>query len=110
MATGLLFRGNGLADRVRYFAHIERGIIEPLRSTNPNVRFCFDFNRKAGLGYYPHLCFHIFVTNQPGNAVQVADGGAIDWAAKLLGNKREAMVTFGIGAELIQKLFKDGDC
>ena len=102
-----MFRDNGLADRVRYFAHIEQGIIKPLRSTNPDVRFCFDFNRKAGLGYYPHLCFHIFATNQKGNVVQIADGGAVDWAAKLLGNKREAMVTSGIGAELMQKLFKD---
>jgi len=103
-----MFKENGLDDRVRYFAHIEQGIIEPLRSTNPNVRFCFDFNRKTGLGYYPHLCFHIFAKNQKGDVVQVADGGAVDWAAKLLGNNREAMVTSGIGAELMQKLFKDG--
>ena len=104
-----MFRDNGLADRVRYFSHIEQGIIKPLRAVNPGVRFCFDFNRKAGLGYYPHLCFHIFATNQKGSVVQVADGGAVDWAAKLLGNKREAVVTSGIGAELMQKLYEDGD-
>lgn len=108
--TPTMFSDNGLVDRVGYFTHIERGIIEPLRSTNPDVRFCFDFNRKAGLGYYPHLCFHIYATNQKGSVVQIADGGAVDWAAKLLGNKREAMVTSGIGAELMQKLFKDGNC
>lgn len=101
-----MFKDNGLDDRVRYFAHIEQGIIEPLRSTDQDVRFCFDFNRKSGLGYYPHLCFHIFAKNQKGDVVQIADGGAVDWAAKLLGNKREAMVTSGIGAELMQKLFK----
>lgn len=105
-----MFRDNGLADRVRYYSHIERGVIKPLRAVNPGVRFCFDFNRKAGLGYYPHLCFHIFATNQKGSVVQVADGGAVDWAAKLLGNNREAMVTSGIGAELMQKLFQDSDC
>lgn len=102
-----MFRSVGLADRVRYFAHIELGIIKPLRSTNPAVRFGFDFNRKSGLGYYPHLCFHVYATNQKGTVVQIADGGAVDWAAKLLGNEREAMVTSGIGAELIQKLFKN---
>jgi len=37
--------------------------------------------------------------------VQVADGGVVDWAAKLLSNGREAMVTSGLGAELMQKLF-----
>ncbi len=104
-----MFKNNGLDDKTNYFAYIERGIIEPLRSTNPNVKFCFDFNRKAGLGYYPHLCFHIFAKNQKGDVIQIADGGAVDWAAKLLGNKREAMVTSGIGAELIQKLFKSRD-
>jgi hypothetical protein len=102
-----MFSENGLTDKINYFEHIERDIIDPLRSTNPNVRFCFDFNRKAGLGYYLHLCFHIYATNQKGNVVQIADGGAVDWAAKLLGNKREAMVTSGIGAELMQKLFKE---
>lgn len=105
-----MFENNGLSDRVKYFSHIERVIIEPLRVTNPEVRFRFDFNRKAGLGYYPHLCFHIFATNRKGVVVQVADGGAVDWAAKLLGNRREAMVTSGIGSELIQKLFQNSDC
>jgi histidyl-tRNA synthetase len=100
-----MFRDNGLADRVRYFSHIEQGIIGPLRAVNPNVRFCLDFSRKAGLGYYPHLCFHIFASNRKGDVVQIADGGAVDWAAKLLGNNREAMVTSGIGSELMQKLF-----
>lgn len=101
-----MFSDNGLADKVKHFANIEQSIIEPLRSINPNVRFCLDFNRKAGLGYYQHLCFHIYATNQKGSAVQIADGGAVDWSAKLLGNKREAMVISGIGTELMQKLFK----
>ncbi len=105
-----MFENNSLVNRVKYFSHIERGIIEPLRATNPEVRFRFDFNRKAGLGYYPHLCFHIFATNQKGDVIQVADGGAVDWAAKLLGNRREAMVTSGIGSELMQKLFLNNDC
>lgn len=100
-----LFIRNGLIDYVKYFTCVESGIVEQLRATYPEVRFCFDFNRKAGLGYYPHLCFHIFASNKKNNVVQVADGGAVDWAAKLLGNRREAMVTSGIGAELMQKLF-----
>lgn len=100
-----MFKDNGLADRVGYFSHIEQGILNPLREVNQGVRFCFDFNRKVGLGYYPHLCFHIFASNRKGDVVQIADGGAVDWAAKLLGNNREAMVTSGIGSELMQKLF-----
>lgn len=103
--TQLMFSKCQLDDRVPYLSRIEGGIIEPLRALYPLVRFCFDFNRKAGLGYYPHLCFHIFASNQDGNMIQLADGGAVDWAANLLGNRKEAMVTSGIGSELMQKLF-----
>jgi len=101
-----MFRKNGLTDKVRYFSFIEKGVLTPLRANNPGIRFCFDFNRKSGLGYYPNLCFHIFATNLEGKVVQVADGGAVDWSAKLLGNKKEAMVISGIGSELTQKMFK----
>ncbi len=108
--TQALFEDNGLANRVKYYSHIERKVMEPLRAANSGVRFSFDFNRKAGLGYYPHLCFHINATNKNGDVVQLADGGAVEWAAKLLGNGREAMVTSGIGSELVQKLFQDSKC
>ena len=95
----------GLTDQTGYFSNLERGIIDPIREQYKNVRFCFDFARKDGLGYYPHICFHIFATTKTGRRVQLADGGAVDWLAKLLGNQKEAMVTSGIGSELIQKLF-----
>jgi len=103
-----MFRDINVTDRVRYFQRIEQGIMKPLRAISPGVRFCFDFNRKSGLGYYPHLCFHIFATNQTGSVIQVADGGAVDWSAKLLNNNREAMIVSGIGTELMQKLFQKG--
>lgn len=95
----------GLMDQTAYFSHIEKGILNPIRQQYQNVRFYFDFSRKDGLGYYPHICFHIFAATRAGRRVQLADGGAVDWLAKLLGNRKEAMVTSGIGSELIQKLF-----
>ncbi len=101
-----MFRKNELTDKVRHFSYIEQDVLTPLRATNTEIRFCFDFNRKSGLGYYPNLCFHIFATDQEGRVVQIADGGVVDWSAKLLGNKKEAMVISGIGSELTQKMFK----
>ncbi|MFA5195840.1 MAG: hypothetical protein WC401_08605 [Bacteroidales bacterium] len=95
----------GLVDQTAYFSHLEEGIISPIRKKYQNVRFCFDFSRKDGLGYYPHICFHIFAKTRDGRCLQLADGGAVDWLAKLLNNKKEAMVTSGIGSELIQKFF-----
>ena len=84
----------------------EERIIKPLRDRYPNVRFSFDFARKAGLGYYEHLCYHIFAENKDGRDVQLADGGSVDWLSKLLSSKKERMVTSGFGCELIQNLFK----
>lgn len=94
-----------LPDYSRYFQRIDDNILSLLRIKYPKIRFCFDFVRKGGIGYYPHLCFHIFACKRDGKTVQLGDGGAVDWLAKLLGNRREAMVTSGIGSELIQKLF-----
>ncbi len=102
-----LFKRNNLPVRTGYFAHIEKTLIAPLRTKHAGIRFCFDFSRKSGLGYYQHLCFHIFGATQNNHTVQLADGGIVDWAAKLLGTKKEAMVISGIGAELVQKLFSD---
>jgi len=103
--TPAAFARLGLEDRSGYFSVVEDKIISPLRIKYPNVRFCFDFTRKAGLGYYPHLCFHIFARSRTRTRIQVCDGGAVDWLTKLLGSPREAMVISGIGAELMQKLF-----
>jgi len=84
----------------------EERIIKPLRDQYPNVRFSFDFARKAGLGYYEHLCYHIFAETKDGRCVQLADGGSVDWLSKLLSSKKERMVTSGFGCELIQNLFR----
>jgi len=99
------FLRHGLTDQTAYFSHLENDILNPIRQQYQNIRFCFDFSRKDGLGYYPHICFHIFAKDRNGRHVQLADGGAVDWLAKLLNNQKEAMVTSGIGSELIQKLF-----
>ncbi|MFA5355229.1 MAG: hypothetical protein WC302_00625 [Candidatus Paceibacterota bacterium] len=100
-----IFEGIGIANHKEYYTNTEHRLMAPLREMYPQVRFCFDFNRKAGLGYYLHLCFHIFASNQKGDMIQLSDGGAMDWAAKLLNNRKEVMVASVIGGELLQRLF-----
>lgn len=95
----------GMRDFSRYYAGIYKDIVVNLKKTYPNVQFNFDFNRKAGLGYYRNLCFHIFGEDESGNTIQLADGGSVDWLAKLKNDNKNTMVISGIGAELIQKLF-----
>lgn len=95
----------GLDDLVRSSKLAEKRILDPLRIRYPHVHFGFDFARKAGLGYYEHLCYHIFAETMDGRCVQLADGGSVDWLSKLLSSKKERMVTSGFGCELIQNLF-----
>jgi hypothetical protein len=53
-----------------------------------------EVGRKAAAGYYAGFCFHIFAGD-----MQLADGGAVDWGAKLTGNGKERMVISGCGVE-----------
>lgn len=99
------FSDIGLADYSAYYKHVYNDIILDLKSSFPDVDFKIDFNRKAGLGYYQNICFHIFGDTPNGNTIQLADGGSVDWLAKLKADNKQSMVTSGIGAELIQKLF-----
>lgn len=96
---------HGLENKIPYFMVLEQRILQPLRKKYIEVRFCFDFTRKAGLGYYQKACFHIFASNFEGRNIQLADGGSVDWLEKFLHNKKERATTSGFGAELIQKLF-----
>ena len=90
-----------------YLFAIEKLLLEKLKNKYKNVKFSFDFARKAGLGYYNNACFHIFGSNSEGETIQIADDGTVDWLAKLTNNNKEQCVTSGFGAELIQKLFYD---
>lgn len=56
-------------------------------------------DRTAGRGYYTGFCFHLFIRLVDGNELQIADGGAVDWAARLLSDSRERMVIGGLGLE-----------
>lgn len=79
-------------------------IIKELKEKYPKVNFYIDMQRKAGLGYYNGICFHIY-SNVNDNKIQLSDGGVSDWCAQLLSDHNEQTVTSGFGAELILKLF-----
>ena len=96
---------HGLTKHVNTLKLTEDQILRPLRAKYPSVKFGFDLARKAGLGYYTQICYHVFAKNRSGRRVQLADGGDTDWLTKLLSSKKERMVTSGFGCELIQALF-----
>jgi hypothetical protein len=53
--------------------------------------------------YYHHTRFSINIDHN-GSALNLGDGGFVDWAQKLTSNSKEQMFTSGIGLELLIKL------
>ncbi|MDF2981539.1 MAG: hypothetical protein K0Q69_1311 [Devosia sp.] len=58
-----------------------------------------EVGREAAGGYYAGFCFHIFA-----GEMQLADGGVVDWGAKLTGNGKERLVISGCGVERLLTL------
>jgi hypothetical protein len=61
-------------------------------------RLLIDLTRTDGIAYYDGLQLRADATCQ-GAEREVADGGSVDWAARLLSDRREHLFTSGIGLE-----------
>jgi hypothetical protein len=64
----------------------------------PRARLLVDLSRTHAVTYYRGLQISIDV-DADGVHRSVADGGSVDWAARLLSNRREQLFTSGIGLE-----------
>lgn len=84
---------------------MEEHVVSVLRDEFPHIRFYFDLNRTAGIGYYTHVCFKITATNDQSDRYPICDGGMTDWTQKLLSQKKERLLTSGIGSELFIRAF-----
>lgn len=74
-------------------------IVEPMAQRFPAVRFEFDHDRQSGKpGYYIRTCFKIWLTTSA-EEVNLADGGFTDWTQRLLSNRKERLLTSGLGTE-----------
>jgi hypothetical protein len=62
-----------------------------------------DPDRPAGRGYYAGLCFRAFVV-RGSERIDIGDGGLVDWTARLLGNRKERLVTSAIGLDRLASL------
>ncbi len=77
------------------------GILDAARQAcgaTPNVAVVEDPDRVAGRGYYRDLCFKVIVHPGP-DEVEIGDGGFTDWTAQLLGNRKERLLTSGLGLD-----------
>ncbi len=57
-----------------------------------------DAERAAADGYYAGFCFNLWLDTEDGRR-QLADGGAVDWVAKLTSNGKERALISGCGID-----------
>ncbi len=78
---------------------LEERVIRPLAQRFPEVHFAFDHARQDGKpGYYVRTCFKIGLVTHAGE-VDLADGGFTDWTERLLSDRKERVLTSGLGTE-----------
>lgn len=82
---------------------VRREVVERLAPEYPEAQFRFRLDRLEGLGYYTGLCFHVSPLAPDGMRYPVVDGGFTDWTARLLEDKKERLLTSGIGSEFVCK-------
>ena len=85
---------------------IEEVVFAPLAMHHKDVRFTIDRTRTAAASYYRGLMLNVAVRPRGRESLSVADGGATDWAARLLSDRREQMVVSGIGLEILAQLLR----
>ncbi|MEQ9442034.1 MAG: hypothetical protein RIG62_23545 [Cyclobacteriaceae bacterium] len=57
--------------------------------------------------YYQQVQYKIYL-QLPGQMIDLADGGVVDWTQKLLSNRKHRLFISGTGLELVHKLAKQG--
>lgn len=98
-----------LRPHLDYLQIAEKRVVQNLKEKYPFVRFYFDLERCAGMGYYSDICYKLVAENKKGVAYPLADGGASNWTQKLLQNKKERFFSGGFGSELFCRMFSVND-
>ena len=80
-------------------------MVPALARDAPRVRVRLDGARLAGIGYYRGLALQLWLTTADGVALPVGDGGFTPWTQRLLGDRKERLLTSGLGLELLLKRF-----
>jgi hypothetical protein len=80
--------------------------IKTLMASRKEVIVDTESNSEYGKGYYKRLRFMINIINRNNIEFNYVDGGYTDWTSKLLNNKKERLLTSGIGTYLFLRTIK----
>ncbi len=98
--------GPGIERLVR----LKSEVLDILRTEFPEAEFSFNLARLEGLNYYRGFCLRISPEAADGARFPVVDGGFTDWTARLLQNKKERLLTSGIGTEFVCFRYRWSGC
>jgi hypothetical protein len=84
---------------------VQAQVLDPLCAAFADVQAEFDPHRQAGRGYYTGLCFHIYAKDGDGKERFLVDGGLTTWTQTLLSDRKERLMTSGIGSERVCSVF-----
>jgi hypothetical protein len=78
-------------------------VAEAVREHVSRAEVLDDPERESGRGYYTGLCFKVLASgpDEPDEPVDVGDGGFVTWTQKLLDNRKERLITSGIGIDRV---------
>ncbi len=85
---------------------VKERVVDALQPEFPEAEFRFNLARLEGLGYYTGLCLRISPTAPDGVRYPITDGGFPDWTARLLQDKKERLLTTGIGSEFVCRRYR----
>jgi hypothetical protein len=80
-------------------------VFVPLAAEFPGARLGFRPCRLHAVGYYHGISFNLDA-KLGGTVFSVADGGTVDWAQRLLSDRRERLLVSGIGTERVARLLE----
>jgi hypothetical protein len=85
---------------------LERGVIAKLATKHGEVAFALDQERQSSRGYYTWAGFQINANDPEGAECFLVDGGFVNWAEKLMSNRKERLLISGMGTERFLVCFK----
>ena len=80
---------------------VEDAVFGPLADAHPRARLELDPDRTRAVGYYRGLLLSIDADSSAGGRMELVDGGATDWTARLLSDRKERLFVSGIGLDRV---------
>lgn len=93
------------ASALRLAAALVEELAAPLAARAPQIAVAFDLARVQALTYYSGPCLQLHLRRDDGFEAALGDGGAQRWLGELLDDRRQRMITTGVGGEMVVKLF-----